>query len=149
MILVVLVNRFEKVASQKGYFSKMQFGFQKGVGCVQASLETINHMFEKGSKIFGCFLDVREAFDTVWIDCLLFKLFTELGIEGRMWLAIKDLYAGGHKSYILDHFLDHLMYLREQGKEEHLLHSCIKSTLTVYCMFYPITTMQFLSEACS
>ena len=24
----------------------------------------------------------------------LFKLFTELGIEGRMWLAIKDLYTG-------------------------------------------------------
>ena len=75
----------------------MQFGFQEGVGCVEASftiLETISHMLERGSKIFGCFLDVREAFETVWIDALLFKLFTELGIEGRMWLAIKDLYTG-------------------------------------------------------
>ena len=36
----------------------------------------------------------KKAFDTVWIDGLLFKLFTELGIEGRMWLAIKDLYTG-------------------------------------------------------
>ena len=32
--------------------------------------------------------------DTVWIDGLLLKLFTEFGIEGRMWLAIKDLYTG-------------------------------------------------------
>ena len=67
------------------------------MGCVEASftiLETINHMLERGSKIFGCFLDVRKAIDTVWIDGLFFKLFTELGIKGRMWLAIKDLYTG-------------------------------------------------------
>ena len=51
-------------------------------------------MFERGTKIFGLFLDVRKAFDTVWFDGLLFKLFTELGTERRMWLAIKDLYTG-------------------------------------------------------
>ena len=43
--------------------------------------------------MFTCFLDVRKAFDTVWIDGLLFKLFSELGINGRMWLVIKDLYT--------------------------------------------------------
>ena len=31
---MILVNRLEKFASQKGYFSQMQFGFQEGVGCV-------------------------------------------------------------------------------------------------------------------
>ena len=94
---MILVHRLEQFASQKGYFSQMQFGFQEGVGCVEASfimLETISHMLEKGSEIFGCFLDVRKAFHTVWIDSLLFKLFTELRIEGGMWLAIKDLYTG-------------------------------------------------------
>ena len=50
-------------------------------------------MLEKGSKVFGCFLDICEAFDTVRIDGLLYKLFTEFDIRGRMWLAITDLYT--------------------------------------------------------
>ena len=48
-------------------------------------------MLERGSKVFSCFLDVRKAFDTVWIDGFLYKLFLKLGIKGRMWQAIKDL----------------------------------------------------------
>ena len=51
-------------------------------------------MLERGSKVFGCFLDVRKAFDTVWIDGLLYKLFSEFGVKGKMWLAIKTLYTG-------------------------------------------------------
>ena len=50
-------------------------------------------MPERGSKIFSCFLDVRKAFDKVWIDGLLYKVFSELGIRGRMWLASRDLYT--------------------------------------------------------
>ena len=93
---MVLLNRSEKFAEQQGLFSNMQFGFKEGVGCTEASftiLESINHVLERGSKVFGCFLDVRKAFDTVWIDSLLFKLFSEFGIKGRMWLVIRNLYT--------------------------------------------------------
>ena len=75
---MILLNRLEKSASQAGYFSEMQFGFQEG--CIEASftiLETTDHMLDRGSKIFGCFLDVRKAFDTVWIDGLMYKLFSD------------------------------------------------------------------------
>ena len=37
----------------------MQFGFQEGVGCVEALftiLETINHMLDRGNKKLGVFL---------------------------------------------------------------------------------------------
>ena len=47
-------------------------------------------MLELDSKMLSCFLD---AFDTVWIDGLHFKLFLELGIKGRIWVATKDLYT--------------------------------------------------------
>ena len=93
---MVLLNRYENYAKQNGLFSNLQFGFEEGVGCTEASftiLESINHKLERGSKVFGCFLDVCKAFDTVWIDGLLYKLFTEFDIKGGMWLAIKDLYT--------------------------------------------------------
>ena len=53
---MVLLNRLENYAEQNGLFSFMQFGFKGGVGCTEASftiLETINHMLERGSKVFG------------------------------------------------------------------------------------------------
>ena len=89
---MIILNRLEEFASQAGYFSEMQFGFQEGSGCIEASftiLETINHMLERGSKIFSSFLDVRKTFDTVWIDGLMYKLFSDLGVNGKLWLAIK------------------------------------------------------------
>ena len=74
----------------------MQFDFHEGVGCTEASftiLATINHMLEHGSKVFSCFLDVRKAFHTVWIDGILYKLFSDLGIGGRMCKLMKNLYT--------------------------------------------------------
>ena len=71
---MIIVNRLEKFASQAGYFLEMQFGFQEGSGCIEASftiLETINHLMERGSKMCICFIDLQKAFDTVWIDGLL------------------------------------------------------------------------------
>ena len=40
----ILLSRLEVFAKQKGFFSEMQFGFQEGKGCIEASftiLETI------------------------------------------------------------------------------------------------------------
>ena len=93
---MILLNRLDNFPVHKGFFSEMQFGFQEGVGCTEASftvLETINQMLECSSKVFSCFLDVRKAFDTVWIDGILYKLFSELGIGGRMWKVMKYLYT--------------------------------------------------------
>ena len=74
----------------------MQFGFQEGSGCIEASftiLENINHMLERGSKMFSCFVDVWKAFNTVWIHGLMYRLFSDLGVNGKLSLAIKDLYT--------------------------------------------------------
>ena len=92
---MILLRKLEQIAEEKGYFSHMQFGFREGVGCLQASYvicESINRLPEKGGKVFACFLDVRKAFDTVWITGLLYKLKHELGIDSQLWLVIRELY---------------------------------------------------------
>ena len=129
---MILLNRLEKFAKQQGFFSNLQFGFEEGVGCIEASftiLETINHMLERGSNVFGCFLDVRKAFDTVWIDGLLYKLFTELGIEGKMWLAIKDLYTDVKARVLfLARYQESLIFPRGRDRDEFWLLLCTKFT---------------------
>ena len=84
---MVLLNILENYAEQNRLFSNLQSEFQEGVGYTETSLiilETINHIIERRNNIFGCFLDVRKAFDTVWIDSLLYILISEFDIRGRM-----------------------------------------------------------------
>ena len=84
-----------KICEREYLFFELTIRIPGGAGCLRASftiLESINHMLERG-KFFVCFLDVHKAFDTVWIDRLLYKHFSELGIKGKMSLAIKDLYT--------------------------------------------------------
>ena len=80
----------------KSYFSPPQFRFKKSVGCLEASFvisESVNRKLERSNKVFSCFLDVKKAFDTVWLDGLFFTLLTDLGVCGKMWLILKDLYT--------------------------------------------------------
>ena len=77
-------------------------------------------MLESGSKMFSCFLDVRKASDTVWIDGLMCKLFSDLGVKGKLWLAIEDLYTMlKHGYYIQAHYLENSRSHRVQGREEY------------------------------
>ena len=55
---MVLLNRLESIAKDKGLFSDIQFEFKEGVGYTEVSftiLEAINHMIERGSNVFTCF----------------------------------------------------------------------------------------------
>ena len=128
---MILLNRLEKFAADNEYLSELQFGFREGVGCIEASftiLETINYTFEGGSKVFSCFLDIRKAFDTVWIEGLLCKLFSELGISGKIWLVIKDLYTDVKAKVLYAGALcpGKLIFRKAQSKEEFSLPLCAK-----------------------
>ena len=153
---MILLNRLETYATEKGYFSELQFGFREGVGCIEASfiiLETINHMLERGSKVFSCFLDVRKAFDTVWIDGLLYKLFIDLGINGNMWLAIKDLYTDVQAQVLYDRSLSRLLEIVQGTGQGRILApfmykvyiNGLLRTLSDHCLAISIDTLSLPS----
>ena len=78
-------------------------------------------MLECGSKICNCFLDVRKASQTVWIDGLLFELCTELGITGGGGgggggVAMKDFYTDELCSLANcpDYLISHMILVREE-----------------------------------
>ena len=91
---MILLKRLEDFAMSKSYFSHIQVGFKKFVGCLEVSFvisDSVNHKRERSNKVFSCLLDIKKAFDTVWLDELFFTLLTDLGICGKMWLILKDL----------------------------------------------------------
>ena len=91
----MLLDHIECIAQEQNYFSDPQFGFSKGVGCIEAFYvisESVNQAVEQWDNVFACFLDVRKAFDTVWHNGLLFKLYKELSTDSGLWLIIKDLF---------------------------------------------------------
>ena len=94
---MILPSRLDNFATHKGFFSDMLFGFQMGVGCTKASftiLETIITCLRAVARFSAAFLMfVKPLIHSVWIDGILYKLLSELGIGSRMWKVMKDLYT--------------------------------------------------------
>ncbi len=55
--------------------------------------ESIKHCCEENDKVFACYVDVSKAFDKVWINGMLFKLYYNVKIKGKCWRLIKSWYS--------------------------------------------------------
>ena len=54
--------------------------------------EVVNHCREEKEKVYVAYMDITKAFDTMWIDAMLFKLQYNKGIAGKTWRLIKNWY---------------------------------------------------------
>ena len=112
-------------------------------------------MLECGSKVFGCFLDVRKAFDTVWIDGLLFKLFSDLGMNDRMWLALNNLYTDIKARVLFAGYLSQDFNISQGTGQGRLLApfmykfyiNGLLKTLSEHCFAISINSLSFLSPS--
>ena len=77
--------------------SKMQRGFTSNSSAVNAALivsESQNEAKDLGKPLKLVTLDACKAFDVVWQDSLLRKIYN-VGIQGSLWVCLKNLYRGG------------------------------------------------------
>jgi hypothetical protein len=73
----ILLKRILKQVGERGLLRNKQFGFRpRHSTSLQLAriVERITRNFGKKKLTGVVFLDVAKAFDTVWIDCLLYKL---------------------------------------------------------------------------
>ena len=73
-----------KFLKKNNILYKYQFGFRKNHATIHALTEVIDHIYkslDEGNYIFGIFIDLKEAFDTVQPQILLQKL-QHYGIRG-------------------------------------------------------------------
>ena len=75
---------------------ELQHGFQENHSCSLTAI-SLNFIVEDNSKCkrttYTAFLDAARAFDTVWHEGLMYKLY-HLGVTGMTWYIIYKLYSG-------------------------------------------------------
>ncbi len=73
----------------------MQCMVRKGSSCLGTTLllrEAIAHATEHGSTAHVVLLDVKKAFDTVWIEELFYQLRI-LGVDKVLWWTLRSYYT--------------------------------------------------------
>ena len=91
---VLIWNRISEWWVSQKVISDLQGAGKKKQSCVHTALllqESIASAFETNSKVFVAFLDVSKAYNTVWMDRLLFQLI-KMGITGKLWRLMYRAY---------------------------------------------------------
>ena len=83
----LILNRLKPWLSQHDFPPPLQQAGRGKTNCVCLSYavqEAIRHAVHQGSKVYGCFLDIKSAYDVINWHGLLVKLW-ELGIRDKLW----------------------------------------------------------------
>ena len=92
---MVILNRERKWLNANNKISELQGAAQQHCSSVHVSLllqESINYNRNKGENVYVAFLDIRKAFDTVWISGLLHKLF-KMGMDPEAVMLIRESFT--------------------------------------------------------
>jgi len=94
LFCLVLHNRLEKFVTDNRVIPDEQIGFRKKSRTSDHVLvlkTLIDRYVNNKSYLYVCFIDFSSAFDTIWRNALLYKLFHN-GVNGRMIKIIHDMY---------------------------------------------------------
>lgn len=101
----IILSRISEFLTLSPHFpNAQQQGFQKSLSCLTAAFtlqETILHNIEQGNNVYVSFLDSSKAFDTVWREGLMFKLYN-IGVTGKIWTLINNCHQHTTSSVIVN-----------------------------------------------
>ena len=83
----VILCRLKPWLKDQNFPPPLQQACREKTNCVclvYAVQEAIQHMTNQGSKVYGCFLDIKSAYDVINWDGLLIKL-AQIGITNKLW----------------------------------------------------------------
>ena len=90
----VMANRLPEIFYSDNFPCKQQMAYQKELSSLHTSFnlqEGISYLIEYGECVIVVFLDSTKAFDTVWHEGMLFKVY-ELGIHGKCCRIFWNIY---------------------------------------------------------
>lgn len=88
----LILKRLKDFIEVKSLIPDEQYGFRAGHSCVQQVHRIVEHIsagFQRGAMTGVLFFDIAKAFDKVWHNGLLYKLY-QLGVPDRLVLIIRD-----------------------------------------------------------
>ena len=91
----ILSNRLYTYVESNNVFTNTQAGFRKGysttdnIFILYSRIEMLNY---RKKKLFCAFIDLKQAFDTVWRDGLWWKM-VNCNINGKCLTLIKNMYS--------------------------------------------------------
>lgn len=91
----ILSNRLNDLVEKNNLLSDAQFRFRKGRSTVDATFvlySIVQKVLNEKNRLYCAFIDLKRAFDSVYLNGLWFKLFN-LGIRGKTLRIIKDMYS--------------------------------------------------------
>jgi len=104
MYETIINQRVTKFLEENKKIGPEQAGFRKGMGCIDhifALHETLAERREQGKPTYLCFLDLSKAYDLTWRDGVFDHLLS-LGIHGKIWNVMRDLYRAVETSVIVN-----------------------------------------------
>ncbi|CAG5109335.1 Similar to LINE-1 reverse transcriptase homolog (Nycticebus coucang) [Cotesia congregata] len=104
ILTAMMAERIVQWTDREEKIKESQAGFRKGRGTrdhVFMLNMLINNQLKRKEKLFMCFIDLRQAFDTVDRRMLLEKLW-KLGIRGKMHKMIKVIYGNTTSEIIIE-----------------------------------------------
>ena len=90
----LVIFKFETHGRKKKIIVETQGASQESCSSLHTSWllrETISYNVERQRAVLVSLLDIKKAFDTVWINGLLYRLY-EMGVNGKLWRIIKAMY---------------------------------------------------------